>query len=163
MTYTVGEMAERLGVTPSTLRYYDREGMLPFVERTASGARLFKDEDLGWFRIIECLKKTGMPIKDIKRFIDLCIEGDSAIDERLELITERLAAVQSQIDELAQARDLLEYKRWYYQVAKEAGTCAVHDEIAPADIPKRFRPFVAGCDAEDRNAAESPAEASFRA
>ena len=67
MVYTVGEMAKKIGVAPSTLRYYDKEGLLPFVERSGGGMRMFMDSDLDWLRIIECLKRTGMPIKEIRQ------------------------------------------------------------------------------------------------
>ena len=70
MTYTVGEIAKKLNVAPSTLRYYDKEGLLPFVERSAGGIRVFHDEDMDWLELIECMKHTGMPIKEIKHFID---------------------------------------------------------------------------------------------
>lgn len=60
VVYTVGEMAKRLGISASALRYYDREGLLPFVERSGSGMRMFKDSDYEWLQIIECLKKTGI-------------------------------------------------------------------------------------------------------
>ena len=86
MMYTVGEMAKILGVPASTLRYYDKEGMLPFVERTSGGIRMFKEQDYEWLKIIECMKKAGMPIKDIKNYIELALEGDVTIHERLELI-----------------------------------------------------------------------------
>ena len=86
MNYTIGEMAKKIGVAPSALRYYDKEGLLPFVERSEGGIRMFKDSDIEWLNIIECLKKTGMSIKEIKKFIDWCIEGDSTIDKRLALI-----------------------------------------------------------------------------
>ena len=85
MVYSVGEVAKQLNVAPSTLRYYDKEGLLPFIERSSGGIRVFKDEDLSWLKTIECLKKTGMPIKEIKHFIDCCMEGDSKIDERLSI------------------------------------------------------------------------------
>lgn len=65
MLYTVGEMAKKLGIAPSTLRYYDQEGLLPFVERSSGGVREFKDSDYEWLQVIGCLKKTGMPLKDI--------------------------------------------------------------------------------------------------
>lgn len=57
MIYTVGEMAKRLGVAPSTLRYYDKEGLLPFVERSGSGICVFKDSDYEWLQVIGCLKR----------------------------------------------------------------------------------------------------------
>ena len=71
MPYTIGQMAEKLGVAPSTLRYYDKEGLLPFVERTAGGIRIFSDGDLETLKIINCLKDTGMQIKDIRNFISM--------------------------------------------------------------------------------------------
>lgn len=128
MFYTVGEIAEKIGVAPSTLRYYDKEGLLPFVERNKSGVRKFKDSDIEWLSIIECLKKTGMPIKEIKKFVMWCIEGDSTIDKRLQLIKERKKAVQLQIEKLEGTLKTLDYKIWYYETAKEAGTVKIHSK-----------------------------------
>lgn len=99
MTYTIGETAKRLGVAPSTLRYYDREGLLPFAKRTDAGIRQFCEADFEWLRVICCLKKTGMKIKDIKTFVEMAMLGDETIDRRLSLITEQSAAVRSQIHE----------------------------------------------------------------
>ena len=79
MRYTVGEMAKKLGVAPSALRYYEKEGLLPFVERSEGGIRVFRDSDYEWLKIISCLKKTGMQIKDIRSFIHLCMRGDETI------------------------------------------------------------------------------------
>ena len=98
--YTIGEMARMLHVAPSTLRYYDKEGLLPFVERSGSGIRRFKDTDLPWLSMISCLKQTGMPIKEIKTFIDLCRTGDETIHARLELIRRQQAVVADQIAQL---------------------------------------------------------------
>ena len=86
MIYTVGEMAKKLGVPPSTLRYYDKMGLLPFVERSSSGSRMFQESDFEWLQIIACLKKTGMKLVDIKRFVEMAMQGDKTIDERLDLI-----------------------------------------------------------------------------
>lgn len=66
--HTVGEMARKLGVLPSTLRYYDKEGLLPFVERAEGGMRMFKDVDYEFLKMIGCLKSTGIQLKDIKVF-----------------------------------------------------------------------------------------------
>ncbi len=139
MLYTVGEMAKKLNVAPSTLRYYDKEGLLPFVERSDGGIRMFKDEDFEWLHIIECLKKTGMSIKDIKTFIDWCIEGDSTIEQRLQLIDRQREAVQSQITQMQETLKTLDYKHWYYKTAKAAGTCKIHETMKPEDIPEEFR------------------------
>lgn len=138
MFYTVGEMAKKLNIAPSTLRYYDKEGLLPFVERSGSGIRMFQDSDLEWLTIIECLKKSGMAIKDIKRFIDWCVEGDSTIDQRLELIDQQREAVLGQIEQLKDTLTVLNYKHWYYETAKKAGTCEVHQNMNLQDIPEEF-------------------------
>lgn len=142
MLYTVGEMAKQLDVAPSTLRYYDKEGLLPFVERSGGGMRMFKDDDLRWLRIIECLKKTGMPIKDIKHFIDCCMIGDSKIDERLSIIEAQQNSVIKQMSELQQMLDMLNYKCWYYETARKAGTCAVHDNMPMEDVPKEYHKYL---------------------
>lgn len=141
MIYTVGEIAKKLNVAASTLRYYDKEGLLPFVERSSGGIRMFKDEDMSGLRIIECLKKTGMPIKDIKHFMDCCIEGDSTIGERLSIIKSQRDAVILQMKELQEMLDMLNYKCWYYETAKESGTCAVHDDIRIENVPKEYHKF----------------------
>lgn len=139
MVYTVGEMAKRIGVAPSTLRYYDKEGLLPFVERSGGGIRMFKENDLEWLSIIECLKKTGMPIKEIRKFVDWCIEGDSTIEKRLDLILHQKEEVYKEIERLKATLDTLEYKQWYYETAKKAGTCAVHDTLGENDIPENIK------------------------
>lgn len=139
MLYTVGEMAKKIGVAPSTLRYYDKEGLLPFVERSGGGIRMFKEDDLDWLSIIECLKKTDMPIKEIKKFIDWCTEGDSTIEQRLELIDNQREAVLKQIAQLYETLDTLNYKHWYYETAKKAGTCDIHNIITQEDMPEDIR------------------------
>lgn len=139
MLYTVGEMAKRLGVAPSALRYYDKEGLLPFVERSSGGMRMFKDTDFEWLQIIGCLKKTGMQLIDIKRFIEMAMQGDETIDERLELISQQKRAVKLQIDELNSTLKTLEFKQWYYEMAKNAGTTAVPRNMPPEELPEEFR------------------------
>ena len=141
MAYTIGQMAEKLGLTASALRYYEKEGLLPFVERTPGGTRIFHDADMSWFRVIDCLKKTGMPLKDIKRFIDWTLEGDATVPDRLALIGEQRRRVEEQIDELEQKLEFLRYKEWYYEVADRAGTVGVHDGMPPEDVPERFRKY----------------------
>lgn len=99
-TYSISEAAKELNLTPYTLRYYDKEGLMPFVERTLSGNRLFKESDISALKIIECLKSTGMPIKEIKNFIDWCSDGDSTLQQRYDMFIDRKAIVEAQIEEL---------------------------------------------------------------
>ncbi len=139
MFYTVSEIAQRLGVAPSTLRYYDKEGLLPFVERSNSGIRMFKDEDYEWLQIINCLKKTGMHLSDIKRFIEMAMQGDETIEERLKLITSQKENVLRRIDELHDTLKTLEFKEWYYQTAKKEGTTDFFDNMTVDELPEKFR------------------------
>ncbi|MFB7140707.1 MerR family transcriptional regulator [Gottfriedia sp. NPDC056225] len=121
-TYSIGEVAKELKLTVYTLRYYDKEGLMPFVERTTSGIRVFKESDIEALKIIECLKSTGMPIKEIKNFIEWCSDGDSTLQLRYDLFMERKANVEAQMEELKKTMEIIEYKCSYYQIALEAGT-----------------------------------------
>jgi len=125
-TYSIGEVAKELNLTVYTLRYYDKEGLMPFVERTESGTRLFKESDIDALKIIECLKSTGMPIKEIKHFIDWCSEGDATLQQRFDMFMERKATVEAQMEELKKTMELIEHKCSYYKVALDAGTEDIH-------------------------------------
>ena len=122
MTYSIGEVSEMLGIPISTLRYYDKKGLLPLVERTNSNIRVFSDMDVRWLNMIECLKNTGMELKEIKTFFEWCEEGDSTIDKRYEMFLERKSETERQIAILQKSLDLISYKCEYYRIAKEAGT-----------------------------------------
>lgn len=136
MVYTIGEMAKLLSIAPSTLRYYDKEGLLPFMERTDGGMRVFKSSDYEILKIIHCLKATGMQIKDIKKFISLVMQGDESIDARLELFRKRKAEVEKQMTELQETLDTVNFKCWYYETAKKAGTTAVPDHMRDDELPE---------------------------
>jgi DNA-binding transcriptional MerR regulator len=121
-------VAKELNLTVYTLRYYDKEGLMPFVERTHSGNRLFKESDLSALKVIECLKATGMPIKEIKNFIDWCSEGDATLQQRYDMFLERRANVEAQMEELRKTMEVIEHKCLYYKTALEAGTEDIHKE-----------------------------------
>lgn len=139
MTYTIGEMAKLLDVAPSALRYYDKEGLLPFMERTESGIRIFKDSDYEILKIIHCLKSTGMQIKEIKEFINLVLQGDESIDARLELFRKRKFELEKQMADLQETMDTVNYKCWYYETAKKAGTTSVPDNMSDDELPEDMR------------------------
>lgn len=133
MAYSISEVAKKMNVTIYTLRYYDKEGLIPFVERSSNGARLFKDSDLETLKIIECLKSTGMHIKDIKNFIDWCSEGDSSLQQRYDMFMERKTAVEAQMEELKKTLELIEHKCWYYKTSLDAGTENIHKNKREGD------------------------------
>lgn len=80
MLYTAGEAAKILGIPASTLRYYDKEGLLPELERSSGGMRMFRDSDFASLRLIQCLKKAGLPLKEIRDFIRLPNDGQKTIN-----------------------------------------------------------------------------------
>ncbi|MHC1681446.1 MAG: MerR family transcriptional regulator [Clostridiaceae bacterium] len=122
MAYTIGEISEMLGIPISTLRYYDKKGLLPLVERTNGNIRVFSEMDVRWLNMIECLKNTGMELKDITTFFQWCEKGDSTIEKRYEMFLERKREAEQQIATLQKSLDLINYKCEYYRIAKEAGT-----------------------------------------
>lgn len=117
MDYTIAQTAEKMKLTAHTLRYYDRVGLLPFVQRTESGIRNFTDSDLDWISMICCLKGTGMSIKKIKEFIDLCIEGDETLEERRQIFIKQRENVLVQIEELQKHLDKVNHKIKFYDEA----------------------------------------------
>lgn len=125
--YSISEIAQKFNMTAHTLRYYDKEGLLPFVGRTTSGIRRFRSADFDGLEIINCLKETGMPIKDIRKFMDWCQTGDSTISKRLEMFHERRKIVKQEIAELKKHLKKIDYKIWYYETALQAGTTKIHE------------------------------------
>ncbi|HCC07258.1 MAG TPA: MerR family transcriptional regulator [Clostridiales bacterium] len=136
MHYTVSEVSKKMNISPHTLRFYAKEGLLPFIERSKSGIRMFKDVDFESLNMIECLKKSGMSIKDIRTFMEWCAQGDETIDQRLSMFREQQKKVTEQIAELHETLNMLKYKCWYYETAQAAGTCAIHDSLKLEDIPE---------------------------
>lgn len=128
MGYRIASVSAKTGLSTHTLRYYEKEGLLPFVGRTASGVRDFSEQDLEWIKVITCLKNTGMPIRDIRRFLICCKEGDSTLQERLDMFTRQKAAAEKKLAELQEHLHKIQYKIWYYTTALEAGTEAIHQK-----------------------------------
>ena len=139
MLYTVGEMAHFLNVSASTLRYYDKEGLLPFVERSNSGIRMFSDKDYEWLKIIECLKKSGLSIKEIRSYIDMTKRGDDSLEERLQLFEERKKDVERQMKELQETLDLLKYKCWYYEMAIQDQSEERVRSLSAEELPEEYK------------------------
>lgn len=137
MEYTVGEAAEYLHITPLALRYYEKEGLVPFVKRTRGDKRIFTEEDFEWLLIIGCLKKTGMPIKKIRDFVQLVQEGDKTITERKLLFYRQREEVEKRIAELKENLAVLNYKCRFYEQAEKAGT--TESVPKPKDIPQSLR------------------------
>lgn len=126
MRYTIGQVAKKLGITAHTLRYYDKEGLLPFVKKGSFGARVFSDDDVDWLIILECLKGTGMRLKDIKKYMDLCQIGDSTLQKRLELFLKQKERVEEQILLFKQYMEKIDFKIAYYEEAVKHGSINIY-------------------------------------
>ena len=121
MSYTISEAAEKTGLPPSTIRYYDKEGLLPNIKRK-NGIRVFEDMDLRLMGLLTCLKNTGMPIKRIRDYVELTSKGDDTLQERYEIIKAQRQFVLDQIEQLQYYLGELDFKDWYYNKALAAGS-----------------------------------------
>ncbi len=136
--YTIGQVSEMFGLPISTLRYYDKQGLFPEMQRTG-GIRQFGDREVATLRIIECLKKSGLEIKDIKQYILWNAQGDETIPQRKALIDRQRQTVMEEMQKLQDTLDVLNYKKWYYDMAEAAGTCAAPARVSAQALPKEHQ------------------------
>ncbi|WP_443660964.1 MerR family transcriptional regulator [Clostridium algidicarnis] len=115
MSYTINQVAQRFNISAYTIRYYEKEGLLPFVSRNKSGIREFTDSDINIFTTICCLKNTGMSIKEIGRYIGWLMEGTSSIDERKNFLLKHRNEVLKQISTLEDNLKQIDLKIETYQ------------------------------------------------
>jgi DNA-binding transcriptional MerR regulator len=112
--FSPSQAAEQSGFSLDTLRYYERIGLLDNIDRTPSGHRRFRDDDLEWLGVLRCLRDTGMPILHMRRYAELARCGQATLAERLSLLTEHEASVQERMTLLqAQRVHLREKIDWY--------------------------------------------------
>lgn len=139
--YTIGQVSEMFGLPVSTLRYYDKEGLFPNIERK-SGIRRFSDSEIDSLYLIECLKKSGMEIKDIKQFMQWCTEGPSTYKNRKELFETRKQVLEEKMRELEKNMAMVKFKCWYYEKAMEDGCedniIAMLPDNLPPDIQELY-------------------------
>lgn len=121
-TYTIGQVATRFNLSVPTLRYYDQEGLIPNLTKDQAGIRRFNNENLEALQVVECLKTSGMSIKDIKQFMQWSSEGDETLAQRLTLFQKLREHLESQLDLLERNLRVVDYKCAYYGQAVEDGT-----------------------------------------
>jgi len=115
MNYSINEVANKFGLSAHTLRFYDKEGLMPFIGRDKSGNRVFTETDLNWVAMVCCLKDTGMSIKEIKQYADWCAQGMETIDKRKSLLAEHRIQVVKQIEKLKKNLELIDSKIAVYE------------------------------------------------
>ena len=140
--YTIGQVSEMFGLPISTLRYYDKQGLFPGMARV-SGIRRFGDAEIEALRVIECLKKSGLEIKDIKQFMDWCVEGASTYPQRRGLFERQKKSLETEIARMNRVLDMLKFKFWYYEQAMQDGNeervrSLIPDRL-PQDIQKAYQ------------------------
>ncbi len=136
--YTIGEISNKFNLSISAIRYYDKEGLFPNIERK-NDIRQFSESDVESILMIECLKRSGMQIKDIKQFLDWCNQGDETLQKRYDMFNEQKEKVLSQIEELKKALNLINYKCWYYQEAIKQGSDKSIKNLDIKDMPYQIQ------------------------
>ena len=136
--YTIGQVSEMFNLPISTLRYYDKEGLFPGMRRE-SGIRKFDETAIEALRIIECLKKSGLEIKEIKQFMAWCAEGSETYTLRRDLFLKRKKAVEEEIERMERTLALIKYKCWYYEEAIKDGNEERLQKMSPEDMPEEIR------------------------
>ena len=132
--YTIGQVSDMFGLPISTLRYYDKEGLFPTMERK-NGSRKFGETELEALSVIECLKASGLDNKDIKLFMQWCTEGPDTYPRRRELFKRRREAVHEEMSQLKKTLAMLEFKCWYYDVAIADGNEDRLQSMLPDKLP----------------------------
>ena len=136
--YTIGQVSKMFNLPISTIRYYDKEGLFPAMERQ-SGIRKFSEQEIEALRVIECLKASGLEIRDIRQFMEWTKQGASTYAQRRELFEKRKQAIEAEMERLQKALDMLRYKCWYYAKAEADGS---EDEITfmlPDHLPPEIQ------------------------
>ena len=132
--YTIGQVSEMFDLPISTLRYYDKEGFFPNLVRKGN-IRYFSNNEIEALRLIDCLKKSGLGIKEINQFFTWVSQGSASYENRKELFEARKLAVEAEIKNLQKTLSLLEFKCWYYSKAMEDGTEEYIREMLPDKLP----------------------------
>lgn len=133
--YTIGQVAQMYSLPVSTLRYYDKEGLFPGLERT-SGIRKFTERELEAINVIECLKRSGLEIKDIKQFMQWCEQGSSTYEKRRELFLRQRETVEAEMEKLKRTKAMIDFKCWYYETAVADGSEERIKQMMPDKLPE---------------------------
>lgn len=136
--YTIGQVSKMFDLPVSTLRYYDKEGLFPNMERS-SGIRQFGEKELEALRVIECLKKSGVEIKDIKIFMEWCSQGSATYSKRRDFFLRQKEIVENEIHKLERTLDMISYKCWYYEQAVKDGNENRLNELLPDHLPEEIQ------------------------
>jgi MerR family transcriptional regulator, aldehyde-responsive regulator len=122
MGYTIKEASERLDLPPHTIRFYEKEGLLPFIQRDQHGYRIFEQKDLDWIVLMTCFRTTGMTVAALKQIVDLAIQGDGTLPQRKAILEEHKLVLQKRQLELDKAFEAVNHKLTIYDSRQKAGS-----------------------------------------
>lgn len=111
----IAEVSERCGLSPDTLRYYERIGLIPSVKRDSSGIRDYTEEDCRWIEFIKCMRNAGLPIEVLIEYVELFQKGDETIEARKSLLIKERDKLVKKINDMEQTLALLNYKIERYE------------------------------------------------
>lgn len=132
MSYSIHEVAEKMGISTYSIRYYHDHGMLPFVQRDTNNNRVFNDIDVEWLNIIVCLRATGMPVERIQHYLDLVQEGAATVPERYQMMKTQQERTLTELTELRQHLDTINRKVSGYADILANGA---PDKFTPTNLP----------------------------
>ena len=139
MPYTIGEVARMMNIAPSTLRYYEKEGLLSLGVRASNGQRTYTDDDIATLSIIEYLKFCGLPLKEIRSFLPLVQPGGETLEARRAIMAKERDNVLAQIAALQTKLERLEFGCWYYETAQQYGSVLPLYEFSEEHFPPEYR------------------------
>lgn len=113
--FTVRQMAEMIRISEHTVRYYDKMGLFPFVERDANNIRLFSLADAFFGRAVTCFREIGMPIQECRRFIELTLQGDKTVPQRAEILRAQEEMLTQQLRKLQNNLNNIHYKKLFFE------------------------------------------------
>lgn len=112
--YTMMQVCRETDMTYQALKYYCNEGLIPNVKRDANNRRVFDERDVKWIKDLVCLKKCGMSIQEMKEYLDLCLQGESTIPQRKEMLAKKQENLRSSIRELEDSVAYIDFKQNFY-------------------------------------------------
>ncbi len=112
--YTMKQTCEITGLSYETLKFYCNQGLIPNVKRDANNHRVFDDRDHAWIQSLSCLKNCGMSISEMKKYIALCLKGESTIPERKEILALKRIALVEQLQQVQECIDYIDWKQGFY-------------------------------------------------
>lgn len=118
---TISEVSKKYDLTPDTLRYYERVGVIPPVHRTASGLRDYSESDCNWVSLVKCMRSAGLPVEAIIEYVHLTQQGDETIAQRRDLLLEQRRHLEEQMNLIRDTLARLDYKISRYDQAMETG------------------------------------------